>query len=611
MEIGYSNEVITFLIYPEAKQTDYRCQPTPRGAISFIVLTLCFVFSAHAQQNVGIGTLTPDNSAILELSSTSRGLLIPRMTTLERDLIAGPADWLLIFNTSTQQFEYFNGTIWIGLLGASSTNASWTLAGNSGTTPGTNFLGTSDGQALNLRVNSTTTAIFNVNGSLQRDGGGNARGLNAIDLQRGNPGATQVASGDYAAIGGGSLNTADGAYSVVAGGLLNTAGSRAFVGSGESNAAGSFSAIPGGRQLTLGSGSFGFNGLNNSVNLTAFPNTAYLGDVDLWLGNNGSSASALRFFEPTSDVTSANYSSFRAQAQSGNLNYLWPSAAPTTTNSFLAVASIGADITLGWQPITSIFWSLSGNAVSSGSFLGTSNAEDLAFRTNNLERMRISSTGNVAVGTATPESSAQLEVNSTDKGFLLPRMTENQRDNIAGPVAGLMVYTTDGSSPGIYYFDGVQWIRMIVPNSIGTVVVKNKTSDESVVSSTTLQDDDDLFISLAANETWIVDGFLHILTTANQPDFKFTMTVPAGATMTAGYHVNENSTNILAGALTSSGQQQSVNLTQNASSILIYKVMIVMGGTAGDFQIQWAQDNSNGTAVVVKEGSFFIASRTD
>ncbi len=79
--------------------------------------------------------------------------------------------------------------------------------------------------------------------------------------------------------------------------------------------------------------------------------------------------------------------------------------------------------------------------------------------------------------------------------------------------------------------------------------------------------------------------------------------------MTAGFHVNENATNILAGALTSSGQEQSVNLSSNQESVLIYKIMIVNGANAGDFKIQWAQDNSNGTAVTVQSGSFFIASR--
>ncbi|MFV8340733.1 ice-binding family protein [Flavobacterium sp. LB3P21] len=57
---------------------------------------------------VGIGTITPDASSILDLTSNSQGILIPRMTTSERDLIANPANGLLIYNTTTSHFNYFD-----------------------------------------------------------------------------------------------------------------------------------------------------------------------------------------------------------------------------------------------------------------------------------------------------------------------------------------------------------------------------------------------------------------------------------------------------------------------------------------------------------------------
>ena len=57
---------------------------------------------------VGIGTVDPDPSALLELFSKSEGLLVPRMTSEERDLIIAPAVGLLIYNTSTSNFNYFD-----------------------------------------------------------------------------------------------------------------------------------------------------------------------------------------------------------------------------------------------------------------------------------------------------------------------------------------------------------------------------------------------------------------------------------------------------------------------------------------------------------------------
>ncbi|MEZ4888348.1 MAG: hypothetical protein R3E32_26705 [Chitinophagales bacterium] len=57
-----------------------------------------------------------------------------------------------------------------------------------------------------------------------------------------------------------------------------------------------------------------------------------------------------------------------------------------------------------------------------------------------------------------PNSSAMLDVKSTDKGVLIPRMTETQKNGISVAAAqeGLMVYQTDGTK-GFYYYDGTSW----------------------------------------------------------------------------------------------------------------------------------------------------------
>jgi len=60
---------------------------------------------------------------------------------------------------------------------------------------------------------------------------------------------------------------------------------------------------------------------------------------------------------------------------------------------------------------------------------------------NQLERLRIDSAGNVGIGT-TANAAAILDVASTTKGFLPPRMTTTQRDAISTPPAGLMIYNT-------------------------------------------------------------------------------------------------------------------------------------------------------------------------
>jgi hypothetical protein len=60
----------------------------------------------------------------------------------------------------------------------------------------------------------------------------------------------------------------------------------------------------------------------------------------------------------------------------------------------------------------------------------------------------------VSIGTPTPHPSAALEINSTTKGFLLPRMTEAQMIEIDNAIEGLMVYCSDCSKKGIYVFNG-------------------------------------------------------------------------------------------------------------------------------------------------------------
>ncbi|WP_449399209.1 hypothetical protein [Chryseobacterium wanjuense] len=63
--------------------------------------------------NAGIGAPAPNASAILELASTSKGFLPPRMTTAQRDAINPKPAGLTIYNTSTNILQFWNGTSWI------------------------------------------------------------------------------------------------------------------------------------------------------------------------------------------------------------------------------------------------------------------------------------------------------------------------------------------------------------------------------------------------------------------------------------------------------------------------------------------------------------------
>lgn len=81
--------------------------------IAFFLTTL----SVSAQPNMGVGTLTPDASALLELQATDMGFLITRMTTSEKLAISAPATGLLVYDLDTQSFWYFDGTQWVEAIG--------------------------------------------------------------------------------------------------------------------------------------------------------------------------------------------------------------------------------------------------------------------------------------------------------------------------------------------------------------------------------------------------------------------------------------------------------------------------------------------------------------
>ena len=319
-----------------------------------------------AEGDMGIGTLAPDPSALMDLTSTGKGLLIPRLTTAESNAIPSPAEGLMIYNTDVGTFQIWSdasgsfrwdallttgrsmGWLTVGnpgltagvdnifgtldgvdvdvrtnnltamaisatdqsvamtgdlavagnaqvdgnldanggaditgrlsLQGAASplnaggsdgvsgdvlisnganTTPTWTspnglfweLDGNAGTTPGTNYVGTSDAQGVHFYVNGgvDNSLILNTNGSVQRDAGGDPRGSNAVDMQRERGAASQVASGDYATVGGGSRNTASGFSATVGGGTRNTASDfYATVGGGNQNTASDINATVGG-----------------------------------------------------------------------------------------------------------------------------------------------------------------------------------------------------------------------------------------------------------------------------------------------------------------------------------------------------------------------------
>ena len=86
-------------------------------AMGFLILT--FVFShLIVAQRVAITTdgSAPDTSAMLDIKSTTGGLLVPRMTTAERTAIPQPAVGLMVYDTETNSFWCYAGSSWVEVL---------------------------------------------------------------------------------------------------------------------------------------------------------------------------------------------------------------------------------------------------------------------------------------------------------------------------------------------------------------------------------------------------------------------------------------------------------------------------------------------------------------
>lgn len=176
-----------------------------------IFLVIFFIFSCVSlvrAQNVGIGTTSPDVSAQLDVTSTTKGLLVPRMTMAQRDAIGSPATGLLIFQTdNTPGFYYWNGVVWIGIASSGSI-AAWNLGGNAGTVDGTDFIGTTDNVPLTFRVNNQPSGRIDA-GSLQNTFWGYQTGMNS--LGSGNVG---IGSRALNLNTQGNMNTATGFYAL-------------------------------------------------------------------------------------------------------------------------------------------------------------------------------------------------------------------------------------------------------------------------------------------------------------------------------------------------------------------------------------------------------------
>lgn len=134
----------------------------------------------------------------------------------------------------------------------------------------------------------------------------------------------------------------------------------------------------------------------------------------------------------------------------------------------------------------------------------------------------------------------------------------------------------------------------------GLAQVIVKASDESVTSSTTLQNDDDFTFTATANGIYLMELLLYVVT-ATTPDFKFGWSVPGSGTVD-GLVVQQNSATAVQPTTEAAATSPLIS-SGTDMYLLISAVYQADGTTFGAVNFQWAQNTSDGTAATVKTGS--------
>ncbi|MES2592167.1 MAG: hypothetical protein V4608_09800 [Bacteroidota bacterium] len=274
--------------------------------IFFLYINFLFaVIQSFAQtNNIGIGTLTPDPSALVDINAApanNKGLLIPRLNATERLAIASPANSLLVFDTDSSCFFYWN-----------SLTTSWKSLCNTGTT----------GAGIMGATGFTGTGVI---------------------------GATGTA------------------------GSIGTTGKTGFTG-----AAGNI-----GITGATGGGTLGATGVTANTGVTGST-----GDV----GTTGATGSGV-----TGSTGATGEPGFTGTTGAGITG---------STGTTGIQGATGEDV--------GTHWTLAGNAGTTPgtNFIGTTDATDIVVATNNSEKIRVTSAGNVGIGISTPEETLRVWGNS-------------------------------------------------------------------------------------------------------------------------------------------------------------------------------------------------------
>ena len=477
------------------------------------------IISITKAQNVGISAtgVIPNADAGLDINFTDKGLLIPRvnltsLTTFNPPITSGGnTTSLLVYNTNTTigvGYYYWDGTKWVKLLVSGNPSDAWLTLGNTGTNPATHFIGTTDNTSLVFRTNNIERMRLHSSGQLSI--GDNTPG-GKLDVHQEN-------NNDVARfITYGSTNNIR---------LRRTQGTK----TSPSATSGANTIL--GRIYAEGYNGSGFTpaaAIEMSTDATGGTSSDMPGRIAFWTTPDGSGTLQERMritnngnvgigttnpvrmlhIQNTSGVTGAavsvrteNYWSFiegySANNTSNQTNTFIGLRGRNTLNSpaypqagdFLS-EFLGRDMIDGYT--SSAFGGGGIHIVAEENFSNTAKGTQIRFTTTSIgsviptNKMIITANGNVGIGTMSPASPAILDVNSSNKGVIFPRIgltSATDNASIPGVIDGIMVYNTatagsgnNAITPGYYYWQNNRWNKFQTNGYAGVIFgVHNPTT---------------------------------------------------------------------------------------------------------------------------------------
>ncbi|MBB1283313.1 tail fiber domain-containing protein [Flavisolibacter sp. BT320] len=382
----------------------------------------------------------------MDVKSSNKGLLIPRVAlTATNDVVTipSPAAALVIYNTVTAGsgstavspgFYFWDGTAWVKIASTNNiTSSTWLLGGNAGIDPANHFIGTIDNKPLLFKVNNTPAGRINDGSTANSFFGFNTGSMISTGVHN-----TGIGYSSLFINSTGSGNTAIGSNALFknsSGGGNTAVGQEALRGNengGANTALGGYTLVnntSGGGNVAAGYGPL-------------FYNTT--GGFNIGLGWNA-----------LSNNTSGSY----------NIGIGWTALGNNNTSGSYNIG-LGYGTEVGANNLT--------NATAIGSKAKVDCSNCLVLGSVNGTNGATSNTA-IGIGTTNPNASAALDISSSDKGLLIPRVAITSSNDVAtipSPTASLVIYNTATAgtgntavTPGFYFWDGASWAKFTISNN--------------------------------------------------------------------------------------------------------------------------------------------------